>query len=153
MKSSQFGFKIILFTENSLKSWSSFVSNLDTNAPVLQFQNMFLFCVFPVFLSDVQLFCYCCSVTYCCFVWLQLVKGMDPKTSSQVLIRVLAKKPGWKDTNFQVVRCTLIIFNYYNHFINLTFPLHWPVIHCLARYWNVAILYGNVPYGDVPYKV
>lgn len=27
---------------------------------------------------------------------------MDPKTSSQVLIRVLAKKPGWKDTNFQV---------------------------------------------------
>ena len=28
---------------------------------------------------------------------------MDPKaTPSQVLIRVLAKKPGWKDTNFQV---------------------------------------------------
>ena len=27
---------------------------------------------------------------------------MDPKVSSQVLIRVLAKKPGWKDTNFQV---------------------------------------------------
>lgn len=28
---------------------------------------------------------------------------MDPKTTpSQVLIRVLAKKPGWKDTNFQV---------------------------------------------------
>ena len=34
---------------------------------------------------------------------LKLIKGMDPKTtSSQVLIRVLAKKPGWKDTNFQV---------------------------------------------------
>ncbi|XP_015769974.1 PREDICTED: cytoskeleton-associated protein 5-like [Acropora digitifera] len=30
------------------------------------------------------------------------VKNMDPSTSSQVLIRVLAKKPGWKDTNFQL---------------------------------------------------
>ena len=34
---------------------------------------------------------------------LQLVEEMDPKAmKTQVLIRVLAKKPGWKDTNFQV---------------------------------------------------
>ena len=33
----------------------------------------------------------------------QLVEEMDPKAmKTQVLIRVLAKKPGWKDTNFQV---------------------------------------------------
>ena len=35
--------------------------------------------------------------------FLQLVEEMDPKAmKTQVLIRVLAKKPGWKDTNFQV---------------------------------------------------
>ncbi|KAJ7391009.1 hypothetical protein OS493_021029 [Desmophyllum pertusum] len=35
----------------------------------------------------------------------ELVKGMDPNTTpSQVLMRVLAKKPGWKDTNFQVLK-------------------------------------------------
>ena len=40
--------------------------------------------------------------------FLQLVEEMDPKAmKTQVLIRVLAKKPGWKDTNFQVRSTTL----------------------------------------------
>ena len=44
----------------------------------------------------------CTNYIFVVFSW-QLVKGMDPTTTpSQVLIRVLAKKPGWKDTNFQV---------------------------------------------------
>nr|XP_058951305.1 cytoskeleton-associated protein 5-like isoform X2 [Pocillopora verrucosa] len=43
----------------------------------------------------------------------ELIKGMDPKkTSSQVLIRVLAKKPGWKDTNFQVLKAKFALCQY-----------------------------------------
>lgn len=40
------------------------------------------------------------------------VKNMDPNTSSQVLIRVLAKKPGWKDTNFQVLKAKFSLCQY-----------------------------------------
>ncbi|XP_022781710.1 cytoskeleton-associated protein 5-like [Stylophora pistillata] len=43
----------------------------------------------------------------------ELIKGMDPNTtSSQVLIRVLAKKPGWKDTNFQVLKAKFALCQY-----------------------------------------
>ncbi|XP_078348745.1 cytoskeleton-associated protein 5-like isoform X2 [Oculina patagonica] len=43
----------------------------------------------------------------------ELVKGMDPNsTPSQVLIRVLAKKPGWKDTNFQVLKAKFALCQY-----------------------------------------
>ena len=39
----------------------------------------------------------------------EIVKGMDSEITSQVVVRILAKKPGFKDTNFQVLKLRIEI--------------------------------------------